>query len=151
MPEEASNDGNRQNDTCLENDDNHRKNDANSPRNDICHENDKNHLKNNENRLGNDENRLGNDDNHNKNDDNHNKNDERRHKIKVITLKILSKDLRARQCLLEKNLKKMLLAGFEGPLALPDLQFRCKNNKIVLAHKIAFALVSSSFLKKIII
>ncbi len=144
MPEEDSNDGNRQNDTCLENDDNHRKNDANSPRNDICHENDKNHLENNENRLGNDENRLG-------NDDNHNKNDERRHKIKVITLKILSKDLRARQCLLEKNLKKMLLAGFEGPLALPDLQLRCKNNKVVLAHKIAFALVSSSFLKKIII
>jgi hypothetical protein len=137
MPEEDSNDGNRQNDTSLENDDNphknndnSRKSDVNSTRNDNC---------------------LENDASHNKNTDNHHKNIENHRNNTLVTLKILSKDLQARKCLLEKNLKKMWLAGFEGPLALPDLQFRCKNNKIVFAHKIAFALVSSSFLKKIII
>jgi hypothetical protein len=69
--------------------------------------------------------------------------DESRHSdgINIVTLNISSRELQIRKRLLEKNLRQMWIDGFEGPLGLPDLKFRCKNNHTVLAHKLAFALV----------
>jgi hypothetical protein len=59
----------------------------------------------------------------------------------IVALNISSGELQIRKRLLEKNLKQMWIDGFEGPFGFPDLKFRCRNKEIVLAQKLALALV----------